>query len=305
LLNSPKVYSASWEFGPGSFMDGFDMSVPISVEVDASPGFAYVPVDISVDSTMVPAAFLTLEEYYGYIQFTNTTDISDTLRVPFYAVPQPYSQLAVTDSSQMGFSGLLELANSGPRSSSLWAYPLYDQDGNEPGIGDAADLRMFGMDYGGTHPTYGPLIVPAFNVFGSWHTPQPYFAEFDLYLDVDQDGYNTPDFVDFNWNLGWLNGLDDNDVWVVIQVNLLTEVVDLSPFTPTTTAGIWNGTWRPYGTTWTQLQTPILTTSCIVSTTTGTPKWAIRDISIIPAHPSAGIYRTIPARERALTCRSG
>jgi len=225
-----KTYSVTWEFGSGSFTDGFDLTLPDTVEVDASPGFASVPVDLSIDATQVPAVFSQLEEYYGYIIFTNTSDQDDLLRVPFYAVPQPYSQLALTGSNFIGYSGDVTLTHSGPISSSLWAYPLYETDDNQPWQGDESDLRMVGMDYGGTHPTYGPIIVPAIDVYGSWHTPQPYFAEFDLYLDVDQDGNN--DFVDFNYNYGWLSGSDDNDVWVVIQVNLSTSGVDLgSPFT--------------------------------------------------------------------------
>jgi uncharacterized repeat protein (TIGR01451 family) len=36
----------------------------------------------------------------------------------------------------------------------------------------------------------------AYNTYGDWHTQSPYFAEFDLYLDVDQDG--VADWVVFN-----------------------------------------------------------------------------------------------------------
>ena len=83
---------------------------------------------------------------------------------------------------------------------------------------DEADLRYIGMDYGWYDGYYGDMFVAAFNTYGSWHTPQPYFAEFDLYVDSDEDGYT--DVIDFNWNYGAATGGDDNDIWVVMQLDL-------------------------------------------------------------------------------------
>jgi hypothetical protein len=101
-------------------------------------------------------------------------------------------------------------------------------DGNETMQGDEGDVRLVGMDYGGLSP-YGDIVVPSINTWGTWHTPQPYFAEFDLYLDADEDGVD--DYVIFNFNYGWFQGQDDNDLWIPIQVDLSTGSLDLaSPY---------------------------------------------------------------------------
>ena len=145
------------------------------------------------------------------------------LRVPFHGVLRPYAQLTdlgsiTTFDANTGYA-LFDLAHGGPISSSLWVYPALSVDPNETGIDDAADVRLFGMDYGWVSSTYSDVFIVAVNTWGPWHTPQPYFAEFDLYFDVDGDG-NT-DFIDFNWNLGVLSGGDTDD-WVVFQFDLST-----------------------------------------------------------------------------------
>ncbi len=102
-------------------------------------------------------------------------------------------------------------------------------DGNETGVADAGDVRLVGVDYGGYDNNYDDMFVVAINTWGSWHTPQPYFAEFDLYLDVDGDG--QADLVDFNWNYGRATGGSNNDTWVVVQVDLSTGNLSLaSPY---------------------------------------------------------------------------
>jgi len=111
-------------------------------------------------------------------------------------VVEPYPVLNLAGSLTNINAGEIEISQSGPISSSLWTYPLLSMDANEPGQGDEGDVRMFGMDYGWYDPSYGDFFIPAINTYGTWHTPQPYFAEFDLYMDVDGDGFT--DFIDWN-----------------------------------------------------------------------------------------------------------
>lgn len=225
---SAKEYEVTWAFGDGSYMDGFTLNAPVTVTVDASDSVA-VEVEIEIDATQVPWDFLQHEEYAGFLTFTNSADSSDELRVPVYGVLQPYNTLEVVSAPTSLITGTVAITHTGPISSSLWVYPLLGVSPEDPIVGDEADLRMLGMDFAGTSSTYGEIFAVATNVYGHWHVPQPYFAEFDLYLDVDSDG--SPDFVDFNFNLGWWNGQDDNNVWIVIQVDLATFDVFLgSPF---------------------------------------------------------------------------
>ena len=218
LSGAAQNYNVSLEWGENSLTSGVELSATETVEITPDRRFANISVDLMIDATQVEVATNQLEEYYGYVVLTPQGDEANRLRVPFYIIPQPYSQIMFTDMDIRPRRGTIEITHQGPVASDLWAYPLYDLDENELEQDDMADLRMVGMDFGFTDDTYGDIFIPAINVYGSWFTPQPYFAEFDLYLDVDEDG--NPDFVDFNWNAGAAFGVGDDDVWVVIQVNL-------------------------------------------------------------------------------------
>ncbi len=232
FADATKVYSVTWSFGPDSGMDGISLSVPPTVTLPPM-GVTAVPVTLNVDATQLSSELGILEEYYGYVTFINTELITDTLRVPFYLIPRPYTRLTELGSSTT-FDYETEYAwfhlrHTGPISSSLWIYPVYAVDGNETAVEDAGDVRFVGMDYGWESATYGDIIIPAINVWGSWHNPQPYFAEFDLYLDVDEDG--VYDWAAFNFNYGWLQGPGDNNLWIVVGVDLTNGEIFLgSPY---------------------------------------------------------------------------
>ncbi|MCD6302594.1 MAG: hypothetical protein J7M15_03605, partial [Anaerolineae bacterium] len=126
---------------------------------------------------------------------------------------------------------LITTTHSGPYTSSLWVYPaLIANDVPNPALQGSGDVRLFGMDYQWDDYTYGPMIDVAINTWDWWHVPQPYFAEFDLYVDADQDGTN--DYVLFNYNYGALaSGVDDN-TWIVVLLDLSTGLAYLgSPYT--------------------------------------------------------------------------
>jgi len=253
FYTATRVYSTTRYFYTQSFVSGVSLSLPPTVTVPAM-GVAAVPVTLNIDATQLPNGFQQLEEFHGYVVFTNTVVSTDTLRVPFYLVPRPYTRLTELGSNTT-FDHATEFAwfdlyHSGPITSSLWAYPVYAVDGNETAQGDAGDVRLVGMDYGWPDVAYGDFFVPAIAAWGCWHTPQPYFAEFDLYLDVDQDGID--DFVDFNWNYGAAFGSGDDDTWVVVQIDLASSLLYLaSPYVIYTDynagfmewylAGYWNG----------------------------------------------------------------
>jgi hypothetical protein len=182
-----RVYDVSVEWGENSPTSGVELTAPDTAEVSGTNRFAYVEVNLAIDATQISQDIQQLEEYYGYIVFTSEADPANSLRVPFYLIPRPYSQLAV-ETGTIDSSAEFEITHTGPIASNLWAYPLYEVDENDVGQADMADLRMVGMDSGFRDETYGRIFTPAINVYGPWHVPQPYFAEFDLYLDVDQDG---------------------------------------------------------------------------------------------------------------------
>ncbi|RMH01672.1 MAG: hypothetical protein D6706_01535 [Chloroflexi bacterium] len=233
FTSTAKVYTATWYFYTESMTKGVSLSLPVTVSVSAN-GSASVPVNLTIDATQVPNEFeRTLEEYSGYVVFTNTVVPTDSLRVPFYLQPRPYSQVSDDGTSVTSFPytsfGWLSLEHTGPISSSLFIYPVYVADTNELDVLDHGDIRYIGMDYGWNNSTYGDIFVPAISSYGAWHTPQPYISEFDMYLDVDEDG--TYDLLNFNWNYGAYNGGDSDDVWVIVQVDLQTSDLSLgSPY---------------------------------------------------------------------------
>jgi len=181
------------------------------------PPFNSVQVEftLSLDATQLPIGFGDMEEYYGYVNITGDAN----LRIPFYFVPRPYTVLTELNAeTSIGHGGLayVDVEQTGPVASSLWAYPTYLVSDNDPLIDDLGDLRYVGMDYGGLSP-YGDIIVPAFAMWGDAHSNQPYWGEVDMYIDADQDG--APDVVDFNYNYGAATGGDPDNSWVVMQVD--------------------------------------------------------------------------------------
>ncbi len=205
--------------------------VPMSTTLTGGPGVATAVVTLTLNGDEIDYDFEQVESF-GYVIFHETVSGRE-LRVPFYVVPRPYSALSENylDMTVDAVGDEVEVLydNTGSNASSLWPYPLFISDTASSTVGDEADIRFVGMDYGWYHNVYGPIVIAAFNVWGKWHTPQPYFAEFDLYVDADNNG--SFDFVDFNWNYGAASGSADNDVWVVVQYNLGTGALSLaSPY---------------------------------------------------------------------------
>jgi len=147
------------------------------------------------------------------------------LRVPFYVQPRLYSQLEIEADGTIPDPetdlATIQMTHQGPITSSLWLYPaLMWNDAPDPTMTGPADVRLFGMDYGRTDPDYGDVIAVAINTWDYWHVPQPFFAEFHLYIDADQDGER--DYLNFNWDYGAATGADYDNAWAVIQVDLAT-----------------------------------------------------------------------------------
>ena len=237
--DADQLFDAAAAFQTGSRTNGATLMVdPAQVTVPAG-GSATVDVTLTLDMTQIPVTYgaAGAEEYFGFVSFTPPGgDPTDTLLVPFYAQPRPYSQLeeivasgVITDPSSD--IATFELTHRGPIASDLWVYPaLFASEEPDPAMAGPGDVRMFGMDYVGSHPTYGDIVGVAINAWNYWHTPQPFFAEFDLYVDADQDG--EWDYINFNWNNGARTGGGNNNVWVVVQVDLSDGMLYLaSPFT--------------------------------------------------------------------------
>ena len=228
----------------GSPSDGIEgMSVePEFIPVPAGASTS-VTVTVELDMSEVAMAYgAVLEEYFGFVRFypgTPLLPVSDTdaittdgaLYVPFYFTPKPVAALDIAGVGTIVNPFALDyapfsLTHTGPVSSTLWLYPaLYAAEAPNPNVQDMASIRMLGMDWGWTQPGIGEVMVVTINSWGPWHVPQPFFAEFDLYIDANRDG--AWDYVNFNFNFGWWQGVGHDNVWVVVQVDLNTGVLAL------------------------------------------------------------------------------
>ena len=206
------------------------LSVAPSTVVVGGDASAQVTVTIELDMSEVNAGYAqTLEAYTGRVVLTPSGAIPGSqagpvpLTVPFLFVPKPYVSLEVQADratlNPLADTATITLTHTGPVGSDLWAYPaLYASSSPRLDMLGMGNIRMFGMDFIDSVPGYGDLIGVAINTWGPWHVPQPYFAEFDLRIDADQNG--TWDYVNFNFNLGWWSGSSDNNTWIVVQLDV-------------------------------------------------------------------------------------
>lgn len=201
-------------------------------------GKAQVKFTLTLDTTLLPLAFgyNKMEEYYGYVTFTGA---DANLRLPFYFVPRPYTKVAeVTPASKdttfdaYSEFGYIDLEQTGPKASSLFAYPTMMVSDNDPAVLDMADLRYVGMDYGWYDPTLvggvplGDIFVPAFAMWDDQHANQPYWSEVDMYIDADQDG--SVDVVNWNSNYGSRYASYPDNQWIVLQYDFHTNAIYMS-----------------------------------------------------------------------------
>ncbi|TLN26676.1 hypothetical protein FDZ74_01715, partial [bacterium] len=208
---------------------GATLEIPATVTVTAG-STGWIPVSLTLHPNEL--SFGDLEEYYGFVVFT-PQDGAAAVRVPFYFVPRPYNTLSnfAGDSTIAAMSGVPALKSfdvSGSTASSLWGWTLVGIDPNESTVLDRADLQAVGMDYGGSS-SKGKILSVAFANWGGVHTPQPYYSETDLVMDYNQDG--EADYLFFNYNEGGAYGLDEDNNWMVIQIDLASGMTYLgSPY---------------------------------------------------------------------------
>lgn len=244
------TYAVSWE-RQGASLPGLDVALSADRVVVGPGATTSITATFTFTMTELPAVVGELEEVYGYVVLTppplyrlylplvlrggtpaatvahrpqGLIGPEDTLRIPFYFVPRPYNELEIT--AQTVINDLddewatFAITHTGPITSSLWVYPLLVSDPKEAAT--AGDIKAIGVDYAGTHPTLGPIVAFAVSAWAPWHLPHFYFAEFDIYIDNDEDG--QADFVIYNAPVSGTNA------FVPRIVNLRTGAATNSPF---------------------------------------------------------------------------
>ncbi len=101
------------------------------------PAFGVTSVDVTLDliADQIYREFGWLEEYYGYVVF-EAFEYGFNLKVPFYFVPRPYTELTelftYNEFEVYRDWGEVDFGQSGPIASSLWAYPVTLTSENDP-----------------------------------------------------------------------------------------------------------------------------------------------------------------------------
>jgi hypothetical protein len=144
---------------------------------------------------------LTAGEFDGYVTFADETD---TFHLPWHVLPRKSSDvnLASTSIALSGGTGSVGISNAGGAADgAVDTFALTGTNGRVPPTqlpqaGDnfaVIDLKSVGVRQAGSNVQF------AINTFGQRSHPA-YPAEFDIYIDVNNDG--NPDFVVFNLENG-------------------------------------------------------------------------------------------------------
>jgi subtilisin family serine protease len=157
----------------------------------------------------------------GYVTLASTGS-APSLRVPVHIAARPASAMSVAESGlelPPFESGTVTLTPSGKAvdTANYWSLAyileLMDESANDPwsfGTNDAADLRYVGAT--SDYPYYAfddSTMYFGVSTYGEWDTPNA--VEFDIYIDVDEDGVD--DYVVYNYNYAAISA-DTFVVWV-------------------------------------------------------------------------------------------
>lgn len=239
---SARTYAitTSFRYANDAASGAVTISAPASVSVPAN-GSKTFKVQVHVDPTLLPiwnlnggsqggnGPLLQGQEFDGYI---GIADATDSITLPWHILPHRAAAVTPAASSVtlVGGTGTLDLSNaSGAVAGRVDSFSLLGTSGkipppNLPGIGDnfqIIDLRAVGarlVGIGGG--AFG--IQVGVNTFGQRAHPN-YPAEFDVYIDNDNDG--DFEFVIFNRENGAFGSTGQN-VTSVFNLTTGTQVIN-------------------------------------------------------------------------------
>ena len=174
----------------------------------------------------------------GYVTLTSTAE-NPTLRLPVHIAARPASNMHVAERRielPAAATGTFSLTPTGvpvdtvDDTSLVSILELKGMDPNEStstGINDGADLRYIGATSDYPFYTFATSAMYfGIATYGKWDTPNS--VEFDVYIDVNEDG--TDDYVVFNTNYGFFTGTTD-DVMLTVYCNLKTNLCNFDYYT--------------------------------------------------------------------------
>jgi subtilisin family serine protease len=198
----------------------------VTVDVDA---FALVKaIDPTISTTSTEDGRQRMSEGGGFVLLESTGTEPD-LRVPVHIAARAATAMGLIEtklSLPTAATGILELTPDGtdaPYYASnvplVAIMELMGQSPNEASSAltlDAADLKYVGVSYYSDANPLNETIYFGIATYGMWDTPNAYGGpEFDIYIDVDEDGVD--DFLVFNADsgLGTTTRSDTMRAWVM------------------------------------------------------------------------------------------
>jgi subtilisin family serine protease len=203
---------------------GIPIEIKVKITADASRLTRAGDASIAKSSTYGVRSFFA--EGGGYVTLTSSSH--PTLRVPVHIAARPASDMRVTENLiqlPAAETGTFSLTpggtpvNTADDTSLAAILELLDTSPNEPsssGSMDAVDLHYIGAtsDYP-AYPFADSAIYFGIATYGKWDTPNT--IEFDIYIDVNEDG--AYDYIVINSNQGLYSGTTD-DVMVTSYCTL-------------------------------------------------------------------------------------
>jgi hypothetical protein len=224
-----KTFDIAWQFSTTqTLQSGLELQLPASVTVGAQAQ-ATVEVTVTLDAQTIISESRALaqqsglanilEEYHGFVTFTNQADASEVLRLPFYIVPRPYTQLTATEIS----SNTIGISDDSPLNSPISFYVAYDQDPQDSQAGDARlDIHQVGMQHAVVTGTQVALM-PVVTVWEKTTTLGELLIMFpdislNMKVDVNEDG--TPDYYLTTMSNAQFSGKPyPDDLWIVVAMD--------------------------------------------------------------------------------------
>ena len=226
-------------------LDASDVGLDHPVTIPAG-GTLEIKVKVTADATKLTKsrdASISPVGAYGYRQYISEgggyvtltpTGTGQELRVPVHIAARPASQMSTVENRinlPDAATGTLSLTPTGipvdtaDDTSKVSVLELMGTDPNEAsstGAVDAADIQYIGAmtDYG-FYSFADSSMYFGISTYGKWDSPNT--VEFDVYIDVNEDGHD--DFVVFNSSEGIFTGTTD-DVMFSTFCDLATKACD-------------------------------------------------------------------------------
>ena len=202
---------------PVTIPAGGTLDIKVKVTADAAA------LTRALDGSIALGSRQRFAEGGGYVTLTSTgTD--PALRVPVHIAARPASSMSVAENRidlPAAATGTFSLTPSGTPvdttddTSLVTILELMGVDPNEASssdTNDAADLRYIGATSDYPFWSFGDsAMFFGIATYGKWDTPNA--VEFDVYIDVNEDG--ADDYVVFNTNAGFFTGTTSDTMYSV------------------------------------------------------------------------------------------